>query len=132
MKDCRHSDCLYRSVKCDCCVYILIMGSRRPGPAKDCPVYEPRNGRRGFLKNTRSLTKQEQEDELFDCYFVGMPDKQIAEEVGVSVRRVVNWRRDNQLPANVRRLEDEFDDNGLPEQEDTEGQRAEPDMGGTG
>lgn len=112
MKDCRHSDCLYRSVKCDCCVYILIMGSMRPGPAADCPVYEPRIKRRRG-KNTRSLTKQEQEGELFDCYFAGMPDRQIAEEVGVSVRRVVSWRHDNDLPANVRRLEDE--DNDLPE-----------------
>jgi hypothetical protein len=84
------------------------------------------------IRKERHLTKQEQDDALWACYQDGMTDSTIAAEVGVAVGRVINWRRSNQLPANIRRVDDEFNDYDLPESKDTEGEGAGSVVGGSG
>lgn len=102
MVHCKHPDCLYRSDKSTCCVYILIEGHPRPCPAGECKgVYTPKDGYYTVFGRRRKTGAEElvSESQLWDKYFDGWSDGKIAAYFGVAVRVVRDWRNTRDLPA---------------------------------
>lgn len=102
MGKCKHPDCVYRDPRDKCCLYILIEGHSRPCPPGVCTgVYRPGERRRTkfgapVYEAEEALTS---EDQLFDLYFQGWADHQIAKHFGVSRLTIWRWRRKNDLPS---------------------------------
>lgn len=102
MVKCKHPGCKYRSVKCDCCIYILIEHRPRPCPPGECRgIYAPREGIQSFfgLPRRTGVEVLSSEDQLWMKYFDGWTDDRIAAHFGVPVRYVAGWRRSNDLPV---------------------------------
>ena len=97
-KSCVHSDG-------SAFLYILNTAHRRPCPASNgCEVWEADHGqylkqRRVFSLVPNGSTVQEQDARAMELYRTGMPDNRIAADLGVSARKVTNWRHSNGLPS---------------------------------
>lgn len=109
-KPCPHLDCMYRrdneNRDWGNCAYLDITGhSRIKGMTleqamdkKNCPHYEPKDGvkpvRRPPIPVDHTNTR------IRELYDKGWHDRKIAETLGISRGRVVNWRKRNKLPVN--------------------------------
>ncbi len=109
-KPCPHLDCMYRrdneNRDWGNCGYMDITGhSRIKGMTleqardkKHCPHYEPKDGekpaRRAPIPVDRTNSR------IRELYDQGWYDKAIAETLGISRNRVINYRKRNKLPVN--------------------------------
>lgn len=72
------------------CDYITIAGHRRPCPAgAGCTVKETEDEMKERWDKVRAL----------ELYQAGLPEDQIADDVGVKPSTICRWRRENGLPA---------------------------------